>query len=136
MRLLIFITAILFSLPSFSGLVVIVHPDNNNKLSDLDIRNLFLSKTEYYPDGTSVKIYNYTGDNELQQNFYKKVLRKSESSVNAYWARILFSSKGAPPEEVANAQDLINRVAKNKSAISFIDSSQVDSSVKVIYKLQ
>ena len=46
---------------------------------------------------------------------------------------MLFSSKAKPPKVLADAEEVKAMIAKNPHAIAYIDSSDVDASIKVVF---
>ena len=124
-----------FSTPSFAGVAVIVHPDNNNQVNAKQVRKIFLGKTKTFPDGNSVTPLDLASGNNTRDAFIKNVLKKNESALSSHWARMLFSSKGKPPKVMEDATELKAYVAKNASAIGYLDAADVDSSVKVLLEL-
>jgi len=52
--------------------------------------------------------------------------------MKAYWSKMIFSGKAAPPAVFDNDAAVKSWVASNTDGIGYIDSSQVDVSVKVI----
>lgn len=135
MKFIVLLLTTLFSFSTFADIAVIVNKDNTNDISSSDVRKIFLQKIRYTPDGTKVKRYNYTGNEAATRLFNSKVLKKDGSRLNSYWARMLFSSKGAPPKDFDSADEIKQRVASNKSALSFINVSDVDDSVKVLFTI-
>lgn len=67
--------------------------------------------------------------------FYQKATDRDAAQVKAVWARIVFSGKGQPPKEVADAAAVKKAVAADPKAIGYIDKSAVDGSVKVVLSL-
>lgn len=115
-----------------AGIAVIVHPDNPSELTERQIKSLFLGKTITFPDGSKARILDLDDKEAIRKEFLKKALRKSVSNFNSRWARLLFSSKAEPPITMANQAEMISSIAKRRDAIGFVDSSKVDSSVKVL----
>lgn len=129
---LIFITGISFSAISHASLVVIVHPDNPiSSLPNASIRKIFLRKVKSFPDGSSSKPAELELG-ETREEFNASILKKTESSLSSYWARMLFSGKSRPPKQFNNPEELKSYVASHPDAIGYIDSSFADSSVKIV----
>lgn len=126
---------LLFSNLSFGATVIIVHPDNDNELTSSVIRKIFLGQTYTFPNGDKATPIDQKGDSSNKNTFIKKVLRKSPSSLNSYWSRMMFSSKGLPPKTLAE-QDAKAEVAKNPQAISYIDADNIDESIKVVLTIE
>lgn len=112
-------------------LAVIVNPANSFDLEAVEVRKLFLKKTKTLPNGLEAIPIDLPDSNPNKALFSKLVLRKSEASLNSYWSRMLFSSKGQPPKKM-QPEEIKAFVASNKQAIAYIDTQFVDGSVKVI----
>ena len=68
----------------------------------------------------------------IRGEFYKKVLEKEPSQVQAIWAKIVFTGKGKPPKEYKSSAEVKKAISENVNAIGYIEKSAVDDSVKVI----
>ena len=136
MKKLLTIFVLILPLNLQAAVAVIVHPDNDVDISLSEIRSIFLAKSTFYPDGSEPIVYQLNADDASSAVFNKKALKKSNSSLNSYWARMLFSSQGKPPKELTSSLDMKRIVAQNKSAIGYIDASEVDSSVRVLFELE
>lgn len=116
---------------------VIVSLKNNNSYTSIDkelISRIFLAKVSTFPDGTIVKpIYLKQGD-EVREAFNRDFLSKSESQLGRYWSKLRFSGKGEAPEEVGSAAELKALVANDPSLIGYIDSLDVDGTIKVVHQ--
>ena len=131
---------LLFSLltipASHAGVAVIVHPDNQTALTVEEIRSIYLGKINTYRNGEKAIPLDITNGNQnLRKLFTNKVLRKKETSLNAYWARMLFSSRAAPPRPVGSSIAVKEFVAVTPGAIGYIDTADVDASVRIIFEL-
>jgi ABC-type phosphate transport system substrate-binding protein len=93
---------------------------------------IFLGKTSSFPDdGDAVPIDQPLGS-ETRDEFYTKVVRKNSSQLAAYWAKIIFTGDGRPPETLDGNVAVRKAVAKNPNLIGYIDKISVDKSVRVI----
>ena len=115
-----------------ADVAVITHPDNPVQLDDMQLRNIFLGKIKVFDNGMPVFPIDIEPGDASRDIFVSKILHKNEANLNAYWARMLFSSKGRPPEEVEDSAAVMKTVSANKSAIGYVDASVVDSSVRVL----
>ena len=114
---------------------VIVSASNANSALDQDtISRVFLGKTSNFPDGSQAIPVDQNEGSASREAFNEKVLGKSSSQLKAYWSRLIFTGKGTPPKESGSDADIKNLVAKNPNLIGYVDSSVVDSSVKVVFK--
>jgi len=116
-----------------AAIAVIVHLDNYEKINEAQLRNLYLGKMKTFPSGADVNVLDLTPQNSVREAFTRQVLRRSESNLNAYWARMLFSSQGRPPPMLNTPQEVLNIVSHDKKAIAYIDLDAVDTNrVRVI----
>lgn len=63
---------------------------------------------------------------------YAKVVHKTSTQLAAYWAKIIFTGDGRPPEILGSNAAVRKAVADNPNAIGYIDKSAVNKSVRVI----
>jgi ABC-type phosphate transport system substrate-binding protein len=126
----------LCSVSANAELVVIVNPSNATAtLSTEQVAALYLGNATTFPDGGGVTLADQSEAAAARNDFYQKATGRSAAQVKATWARITFTGKGTPPKELKSDADVKAFVASNPKAIGYIDSSAVDSSVKVALKL-
>lgn len=73
--------------------------------------------------------------NPLREQFYKKLTNRDPAQVKAVWSRIVFTGKGQPPAQQADAAAVKKAVAADAKAVGYIDKAAVDGSVKVVLTL-
>jgi len=122
---------------SFSALaeiVVIVHPSNNvASLDKSQVKKLFLAKTDKFTDGSKANPGDQPEGTSIRSSFYEAVTNKNDTQMKAYWSKMIFSGKAAPPKVLDNGAAVKAWVAANSDGIGYIDSSLVDASVKIIF---
>ena len=117
-----------------AGTVVIVHPSNAlANLSKSEIKNLFLVKRDNFSDGSKATPVDQPKNTDFRNAFYKHITNKSESQMKSYWSKMIFSGKASPPEVLENDAAVKAWIASNPSGIGYIESSQVDETVKVVF---
>ena len=122
---------------SMADISVIVNPSNStSSLSDKDLKRLYLGKSNTLPGGVSVALSDQKFGSASRDQFYLKCCGVTAQQARSRWAGILFSGSGQPPAEVGVDKDVVGWVAGNKNAIGYVDSSLVDSTVKVIKVLK
>jgi ABC-type phosphate transport system substrate-binding protein len=72
-------------------------------------------------------------DSIAREQFYEKVAGKSVAQMKAYWAKIIFTGRGQPPQEAANSAELKRRVVENPDTIGYLDARLVDDSIRVVF---
>ena len=119
---------------AFAEVSVIVNKANTASLGIEELKKIYLGKMKSFPSGEKVEVYALDSSNETTEEFQKKVLNKSNSQYKSYWSKLVFTGKGIPPKELANASEIIEQVAKNINAIGFVETSQVTGDVTVVEK--
>ena len=132
----VLLLSFVLSMPIAAGVVVVGHPDNTNVLTGTQIRYIYLGKYKTFPNGDDVTFYDLPEGDKNRDEFRKKLLQKSQNSLSRYWARMLFSSKGRPPEVLSNADMIKQAIASNPHAIAYMDEGDVDMKVKVLMAVQ
>lgn len=122
-------TGLLVCCSSQAEIVVVVNNANSDALTKSDVSRIFLGKNKSF---TAV---NVSSGNASRAEFNKKALNKSSSQVKAYWSKLVFSGKGTPPKELDSDAKVKEFVASNPKAIGYIDSANLDGSVKAALTL-
>ena len=118
---------------AYADVVVIVSAKNSvPKLTVEQTARIFLGKTDVFPNDSPALPIDQVEGSLIRNEFYSKVARKNSSQLIAYWAKIIFTGEGRPPQLLEGNMAVKNAVANNMNAIGYIDKSVVDSSVKVI----
>lgn len=124
------------SAASSDELVVIVNPASGvDSMSRVEVSNVFMARNRKLPSGVVALPLDLAGNAPERQRFYSLLLGKSIAEVNSYWARLLFSGRATPPQQMSDASSVIDAVADNKGAIAYVDKSKVDGRVKVVLVL-
>jgi len=122
------------SVPAFAGIAVIVNPGNSiNSLNVNEVKLLFLKKRKKFPDGSPAMPINQKEASDLYDQFAQRVLERNSSQMKAYWSTKIFSGIATPPVEVNGDTAMKRRIASKIDAIGYINSDNVDGSVKVVY---
>ena len=130
-----FACIILFmSCAAYAEVAVVVHPNNVNTMAADDITRIFLGKTKTFPDGTEAIPLDQAAGTPNRGAFVSTILKKVERQIKAYWSQLLFTGKGTPPREAGASADVKKLIAQNPSLIGYIDSADVDATVKVVLK--
>jgi ABC-type phosphate transport system substrate-binding protein len=101
-------------------------------LSKDQVTDIFLGKTARFPDGAPAVPSDQVEGSPARDEFYAKFANKSAAQLKAHWTKIIFTGRGQPPKSVANNVEVLKLIAANPQAISYIERSAVDSTVKVL----
>ncbi|OUS40653.1 hypothetical protein A9R00_04965 [Oleispira antarctica] len=132
-----FISLLVLAPVAKAEVAVIVSIENKNSYTSIDkdlIERIFLSKVKNFPDGSVVKPLNLKQGHYLRDEFNSGFLSKTESQLSRYWSRLRFSGKAELPQEARTVEEVKALVANNPSLIGYIDSMDVDDSIKVVHK--
>ena len=123
---------------TFASAEVVVVVSSDSAIGNPDaqsLQQLFLGKRDYIGDASAVPIDQSEG-NEARDEFYSKVIDKTPSQLNAYWSRLIFTGKGAPPKQYFDDAEIIEVILEDDEAVGYIDSSSVTEGLKVIFTAQ
>lgn len=126
----------LASSPVLAGTVVIVSAKSaTGSLSKSQVSALYLGKTRSLPQGGNATLFDLLGSSATRGAFYQGVTGKSASQVKSVWSRLVFSGRAVPPKELSSDAAVVKAVAGDPNAVGYVDSSAVNGSVKVVFKL-
>jgi len=110
---------------------VIVHGTSAiTGLSEDEFKGYYLGKKASWPDGSKVIVV-VLKDGTSHDKLMSK-LGKSSSQFTTGWKKLVFTGKGAMPEQVGNEDELVAYVAKTPGSIGFVDTSKTKEGVKVV----
>ncbi len=101
-------------------------------LSKNQVADIFLGRASRFPDGGPAVPIDQAEGSVARDEFYEKIAGKSAPQVKAHWAKIIFTGRGRPPEQVSNGVEMKKAITKNPRAIGYIESDQVDANVRVL----
>ena len=121
------------SASSASGeLAIIVNANNDaSEITAEEVASIFLGKTRRLPDGTKVIPIDQHEGEKPRSEFYQKVVQKSQSQLNSYWSRLIFTGKGQPPFAVTGDSEVLEFIASNPNMIGYVDLKTVENSANV-----
>lgn len=134
--LLIPLSVLLASLPLNANAQLVVVMSKNSPqqtLSENHIANIFLARTNRFPDGQKAKPVELKNASR-RANFYQSISGKSLNQLAAYWTTLVFTGKGKPPKGIKDIESLITLLERYPGAISYVDSSQVTTDMKIIFR--
>jgi ABC-type phosphate transport system substrate-binding protein len=101
-------------------------------LSKAQLADIFLGNSSRFPNGTPAIPIDQAEGSPARDEFYAKYASKSPAQVKAHWAKIIFTGRGQPPRNVATEGEIKKLIAANPQAVSYIERSAVDSTVKTL----
>ena len=101
-------------------------------LSKSQVADIFLGKVVRFPNGTLAVPIDQEEGSPARDEFYATFTGKSPAQIKAHWTKIIFTGRGQPPMAVPGSAEARRSVAANPQAISYVERSAVDSSVRVL----
>lgn len=126
---------LLTCLPCYADVAVIGNKSiTADSFTARQISNLWLGKSKFIPGGGKLIVVDQVPGTPVHNDFYKNVVKKNGSQLKAYWAKVVFSGKRAPPMVLMNDADVIEWVASTPGGLGYIDSASVNETVKVLFR--
>lgn len=116
--------------------VVIDARSGVESLTHDDVINIFLGRSRKLPTGESAVPIDQPLDDTLRAEFYRALVNKNLSEINAYWARLYFSGKTKPPLQAKSAREVVAHVKEVAGGIAYIERAKVDERVRVVLSLK
>lgn len=135
-RIGLILVGLALSLPAsgtLADVVVVVSAKSPvTALTKNQIVDIFLGKSNRFPDGSPAEPIDQVEGSAVRDEFYREFADKSPAQIKAYWSKIIFTGRGAPPREVANDLAMKRLIIAHPNDIGYIDRDMVDGSVKVL----
>jgi len=112
-----------------AGDIVVIMARSAEPVTKEQVTNIYLGRSFDYkpldlPEGTG-----------LHDTFYKRATDRDYSQVKALWARLMFTGHAQPPKVLADAAAVKKAIAADPKSVGYIDSDDLDPSVKVVLTL-
>jgi ABC-type phosphate transport system substrate-binding protein len=131
---------LLLNLPvsaAYSEILVIVHRSNDiETMTRRQLVDLYMGRNMNFPNGKPAFPLDQASDSQMRADFYQILVNKSLAQVNAYWARLLFTGRSTPPRPLSDNSAVLKAVRENPNAIGYIDSAELDDTVKVVARVR
>lgn len=113
---------------------VIVNTDNPvAEVSRVALIDLFMGKYVAFPDGEPAAPLDL--DSPWREAFYRGLTGRPISQINAYWARLRFTGRVSPPEQLDKPEQVIQRVGQQRDAIGYVPAMDLPGNVKVVFEI-
>jgi len=117
--------------------VVISHPTlRADNVTRKEIERLYCGRTRSLTNGTRLMPLDQKIGAESRAQFYETILGKTPVDIKIQRSRKVFSGFVRPLKQYKNDAALKAFVASEPGYVGYIDKSQVDETVKVIYPVQ
>ena len=117
-----------------AAVVLVGHPSLSDSFTTSTAKKLYLGKLKKLSNGQPPNLIELPAGNKLKAEFHQKVTNKDDAKLKSYWSRLVFTGKGRAPNVLTSSALVLAEVSSYPNSIGYIDESEVDSSVKVIFK--
>lgn len=132
----LFATLIASATLAQAGVAVVVGSKSPaSMLTSEQASQLFLGKTATLPGAGAAVLIDEAEGSPVRDAFYTKVAAKNAQQMKALWSRLLFSGSAQPPKVGNTSADVKHLLNDNPNAVGYLDTSELDGSVKVLLKL-
>jgi len=118
-----------------ADLLVIVHPDNTNKIDVKFVKNLYLGKETRFDNGDDAEPLMLDDNSELSEIFLKEIVNQKPVQFKRLWSKSLFTGKGTPPKVLTSDQEMMQLVMSNPSMVGYIDSESYTNEVRAVLRI-
>ena len=128
--------AIWCTLPVWGGdIVFVVRKDVEvNRLTKTELRKILLKEKDFL-DGLEAVPVNLPPNDPLRKEVEKRILNMDEEELQLFWNRQYLNGIDPPP--VFASQEAVKAfVKKIKGAIGYIDESELDPDLRVVFRLK
>lgn len=116
------------------SIVLITHSSSSQReLNREEAADLFLGKRRAL-EGNPVTVVDIS-DDRLQEAFYQSVADMNMVRLKAYWARLVFSGQGRPPQRIP-LSEAVERINQDRSTITYAYASTVPRGTRILLRLQ
>jgi len=126
------VLALASTLASAEVVTVISAQNPVTALSKGEVSNIFLGKTNRFPDGNPAVPIDQPEGSALRAEFYRSVSNRQPADIKAYWSKMIFTGRGQPPAVADNDEQAKKILASRPDAIGYIDRASVDRRIKVL----
>ncbi|MFB9215771.1 hypothetical protein ACFFVE_11360 [Vibrio sinaloensis] len=118
-------------------LVLITFNQEIQALRTNQVKMLYRGRLSHI-DGLPTRLMDLPKKSKHRHQFYRLLLNKSPSQMNAIWAKQSFSGKAIAPFEIAqeSKQEIISWLKQNKNGVAYVPGHLVPEDAYVIYELQ
>lgn len=100
-----------------------------------EVGKLWLGQMKWLASGEKARVVDQKTGSKIRKAFYAHVANKSERQLRSYWAKLVFTGRGAPPRVLSDDDAVKRWVATTPGGLGYVDGGVVDDSVKVLFHL-
>lgn len=103
--------------------IVVNTANSTDSLTSSLISKIFLKKSARWENKESILPIDQSDKASVRESFSVAIHEKSVAAIKAYWQRMIFSGREAPPPEADSDAAVLKFVAARKGAIGYVSKS-------------
>lgn len=112
---------------------IVANPSVNEKILTVNsLRSIFSMRLKTWPDGTKIRVFVLSDDDELHQIFSKEKLNVFPYQLRSTWDRLVFSGTGQAPTKVSSNEEMLAKIASTPGAIGYLWKANINENVNVL----
>jgi len=124
--------------PAASATIYVVA---NTAAKTIDVTNdqlkqLFLDESTIVVNGVKLRPIDAPSNSEVRREFYKIVAQRSATQMKSYWARMVFTGKGIPPQTSTSEAEVEKVIATDGQKIGYLSRKPSDPNVQIVKILE
>ena len=114
-------------------LTLALHPPPDiSSLTLNQARSIFSMRIRMWPDGTPITVFVLPDDNPNHNDFVRGLLTLLPHQLKRNWDRLVYTGIGQAPIEVANEEEMLERLRNTPGGIGYIETGTQDESLRLI----
>ena len=105
---------------------------NEKILSVNSLRSIFSMRLKTWPDGTKIRVFVLSDDDQLHQIVSKEKLNVFPYQLRSTWDRLVFSGTGQAPIKVNSSEEMLAKIASTPGAIGYLWRANINENVNVL----
>ncbi len=99
-------------------------------LSPVQLRMIFAGRTQFWPDGSRIRVFVLPSSDPLHQEFCRTQLNVYPYQLERIWQRVVYSGQGVAPHVVSSPERLIELIANTPGSIGYTPENINSSKAK------
>lgn len=101
-----------------------------------EVINVFFGRNRQFFNGLEAMPVDLQDSHPKRLQFYKMLVGKDVSEINAYWSRQIFTGRMQAPPRLASTEEVLKWIVDRPGGIGFVELSRADARVRVVYELR
>lgn len=93
---------------------------NVNTLSPAQLRMIFAGRTQFWPDGSRIRVFVLPPESKIHQLFCRNLLNIYPYQLERIWQRVVYSGQGDAPRVIDTAEAMRDIIAQTSGAIGYL----------------